>query len=206
MPVGTRQELLGFAVAPLLFRDNPSRCRAGGEAPALRERNRSGNPYREASSKHRRRLPQRCMWGRNHRFRSIRLRWKAMLQPGTCSARSSDMSTCIGPPGDAATARSTRSAVGTGRLGPPVATTSSSSERARWYGHSGWHIASESRKATIPPVAARIPSLRAALKPPRCKLEHPERITPGDFQCVVRGAVVTNNDFEIRIVRFLQGA
>ena len=45
-----------------------------------------------------------------------------MLQPGMCSATSSFSSTCVGPPGEAATAAGTRCGSGGGKFGPPTAT------------------------------------------------------------------------------------
>ena len=89
-----------------------------------------------------------------------------MLQPGMCSATWSLSSTWVGPPGDAATQAAVRESSGGGRFGPPTATKPPLTKLyARYVSQSGSTTQSESVKATISPVAASMPTLRAALSP-----------------------------------------
>src|SRR5204863_2770601 len=89
-----------------------------------------------------------------------------MLQPGMCSATSSLSNTCVGPPGDTATADGTSASSGGGKFGPPTAARPERRKVAiRYVNQSGSATQSESVKATISPVAAALPTLRAALNP-----------------------------------------
>src|SRR5439155_9956906 len=90
----------------------------------------------------------------------------AMLHPGMCSAMVSEIKTGFGPPGALAMASALQPSFGGGRFGPPTPTalpsmSASARNRNQWI--SGY--ASSSMKATISPVAALMPTFRAALSP-----------------------------------------
>src|SRR5207253_9867432 len=104
--------------------------------------------------------------GSNPVMASKASRRKAMLQPGMCSAASSSSKTCVGAPGETATHDATKESSGGEKFGPPTAPNSDDSNRAtRKVSQSGSAMQSASVKAMISPVAALIPTLRAALNP-----------------------------------------